>query len=509
MKATKRFASLLALLLAVMMLFAACGPAEETSSTADDANDESEISSIDETAEEDEQEDTAEESDKDTADKEDNKEDNNSKNNNSKNNPSKQPTTPTKPGVYKGFSESAEKGGNMYKSAPKGEVHILMWRKFHKSEQALVDQYQKLTGNKVKVTVTTEQEYPTKLVSMVSGGQSPDVICFSAGNFPGLVTKSLQPLQNKYFQLDSDCWNKTYMDAYKINGVYFGVAMPSSWSCEDCTYVTYYSPQILKKAGVKETPYQLYQKKQWNWETQNDIIRKVNAKGSTGLSLQSNDLFMLSAGEDFAKYDGKTYTNNLGNVKGNSLLTQAWMEVAQLKGDDCLTGWDLNNVQQGKVGLFTAISYGLYNEGDWFPSAFAKTLEAVPVAGPKGKTAYTPVRPKVWGVPKNAKNPEGAAYFLRYFLDTSEIPNGFDSTFHNNQFKKVYETITKSSAKKAVMHGWGVSDYVQSGTYSQICNALAATTPANITQQLNSKKGSVQTGITRANKDLARIKKAK
>ena len=180
------------------------------------------------------------------------------------------------------------------------------------------------------------------------------------------------------------------------------------------------------------------------------------------------------------------------------------MEAAELKQEEVLTGWDLTNVQQGKVGLFTAISYGLYNEGNWFQNNFAKNLEAVPVAGPTS-TTYTPVRPKVWGVPKKAKNPEGAAYFLRYFLDTSAL--NFDSTFHNKQFGEVYKIITKSSAKKTVMHGSGVADYVESGTYSKICNALVATSPQNITNQLNSKKGSVQTGIARANKDLARIKK--
>lgn len=498
MKAMKRFASLLALLLAVMMLFAACGPAEETGNASEDASDETTDVSSDVTDEE-----TQDESNPEDANE--SKEEDTSKDN-SKEDGKQDGNKPSKTGKKDGFSNSAEKAGTLYKNAPKKEVHVLMWRKFHKSEQLLVDQYQKLTGVKVKVTISSEREYPTKLVSMVSGGQSPDVVMFQSNNFPGLVTKSLQPLNEKYFQLDSDCWNKTYMDAYKINGVYFGVAMPNSWSCEDCTYVTYYSPAILKKCGIKETPYQLYKKGQWNWETQNDIVRKVNAKKLTGLSLQSTDMFMLSAGEDFTKYNGSKYTNRLDNVKGNSLLTKAWMEVAELQGDDCISGWDITNVQQGKVGLFTAISYGLYNEGDWFPTNFAKNLEAVPVAGPKGKTAYTPVRPKVWGVPKKAKNPEGAAYFLRYFLDVSEFNQ--DSTFHNSQFKTVFKEITKSSAKKTIMHGSGVCDYVESGNYSKICNALAGTSPANITQQLNSKKGSVQTGIARANKDLARIKKS-
>ncbi|MBE6760683.1 MAG: extracellular solute-binding protein [Ruminococcaceae bacterium] len=487
----KRFTSVLALLLAIMMIFAACG-GDETTSNASDNADQSDISSV---------ESDVESQPEDTGDETESNQTNTSKQT-QQTNPSKQPGTT---GKYDAFNNDQD--ANFIKNAPKGEVHVLMWRTFHKSEQLLVDQYQKLTGNKVKVTVTTESEYPTKLVSMVSGGNSPDVICFSAGNFPGLVTKALQPLQNKYFQLDSDCWNKNYMDAYKINGVYFGVAQPKSWSCEDCTYVTYYSPQILKNCGITTTPYQLYKDgkgNKWNWEKQKEIALAVKNKGFNGLSVQSMDMFMLSAGVDFAKYDGSKYTNQLGKVKGTDLLTKAWQEAAELKQKEALTGWDLTNVQQGKVGLFTAISYGLYNEGNWFQSSFAKGLEAVPVAGPTS-TTYTPVRPKCWGVPKKAKNPEGAAYFLRYFLDTSAF--NFSSTFHNKQFEEVYNIITSSSAKKTVMHGWGVSDYVESGTYSKICNALVATSPANINQQLNSKKGSVQTGIARANKDLARIKK--
>lgn len=498
MSVLKRFAGILAMLLAVMMIFAACGPAE-TSSNADETEEVSSEETL-ESEEATESEEEAEDNSSKTSSKKTNK-------TSSKKTSSKK-TSSQKSGSYNGFNDKTTDENSIYANAPKGEVHVLMWREYHKSEQLLVDQYQKLTGVKVKTTVTTESEYPTKLVSMVSGGNSPDVICFSAGNFPGLVTKSLQPLNTKYFQLDSNCWNKNYMDAYKINGVYFGVAMPSSWSCEDCTYVTYYSPQVLQNCGVTKDPYELYKKGEWNWETQNDIIRKVQAKGFTGLAVQSFDMFMLSAGQDFAEYtvkDGKsTYVNKLGSVTGNSLLTEAWMKVAELKGEDCITGWDLNSVQQGKVGLFTAISYGLYNEGNWFTNTFAKNLKAVPVAGPKGSASYTPVRPKVWGVPKKAKNPEGAAYFLRYFLDVSEFDQA--STFHNDNFKEVYLKITDSKAKKQVMHGWGVCDYVESGTYSKICNALVATTPANITQQLNSKKGSVQTGIARANKDLARIK---
>lgn len=487
MSMLKRFASLLALLLAVMMIFAACGPDNETPKpTGDDAD----VSS----------EETVESNESKTEETESKKENSSKKKESSK----KEDKEDAPAGSYTGFSESTEKGGSMYKNAPKGEVHVLMWRNYHKSEQLLIDQYEKLTGVKVKTTVSNQNDYPTKLVTMVSGNESPDVVMFQSNYFPGLVTKSLQPLKNKYFQLDSDCWNKAYMDAYKIYDNYFGVAMPASWSCEDCTYVTYYSPAVLQNCGIKEDPYELYKNGLWNWDKQIDIIRAVKAKGLTGLALQSNDMFMLSAGKDFVKYENNTYTNMLDNVTADSLLTEAWMKVAELNGEDCLVGWDIASVQQGKVGLFTAISYGLYNEGNWFTNDFAKTLKAVPVAGPTGGTAYTPVRPKVWGVPKKAKNPEGAAYFLRYFLDVSEFNQ--DTTFHNDNFKEVYKTITDSKAPKTVMHGSGVCDYVNYGTYTNICNDLTATIPANITTQIKSKAKTVNAGIGAANKDLARLK---
>jgi len=374
----------------------------------------------------------------------------------------------------------------------------------NKYEQDMIIQYQKLTGVQIETTVTTEGEYQTKLISMISEGNSPDVVFFTSREFPSTITKCLQPLNKNTFRLNSNCWNKKYMDAFKINDVYFGVAMPSTWSCEDLSYVTYYSPEILKKCGVTTMPIDLYQDGDWNWESQREIVYKLKNKGYVGLALQSYDLFMLSAGMDFVKYDGKLYTNLLGDVKDNKHLVNAWKEVSQLQSDGCLNSFDHILVQQGKVGIFTAVSYGMSKDSNWFSSAMAQKFQAVPVAGEKNWTRYTPVSPKCWGVPKRAKNPEGAAFFLRYFLDTSNYD--LSSTFYNKQFESVYKIINSSSTNKAVMYGFGVSDYVEPGTYSKMCNSLVTTTPANIVTNLNAKKSSVHTGLLRANKDIARIK---
>ncbi len=480
----KRVCSLIALMLAVMLMLTACGGEAETSSTPSTESKQQEETdgtpSNDETASV------------------------------SSDTPIVSDTSTVAPTTSGSGTASNSQGGTSWGKAPAGEVHVLMWRQYTKTEKALVDSYSKKTGVKIRTTLTTETEYPTKLVSLVSGGDSPDVICFSTRLFPGLAVKSAQPLNEKTFRLNDDCWYKTYMEPYKINGKYFGVAMNKAWNCEDCAYVTYYNPAVLRQCGVSAgaMPYDLYKQGKWNWDKQAEMANQVVKFGKgnySGLSVQSTDLFMHTAGADFVSYNGKEYKNNLGSVGGGSALTKAWKEVAELNANKLLTSWDLTNVQQGKVGLFSAIAYGLYNEGTWFDNVTGgyQSLQAVPMAGPAGSTAYIPVRPKVWGVAKRAKNAEGAAYFLRYFLDVKNF--NLSSTFYNAQFEKVYEIITSKTAKKSVIVGLGVVDYVKTNTYANLCGRLSRSSATNITTVLNSEKGEVNNGVNRANKDIAKM----
>ena len=131
-------------------------------------------------------------------------------------------------------------------------------------------------------------------------------------------------------------------------------------------------------------------------------------------------------------------------------------------------------------------------------------MEAVPVAGAKGSTAYVPVNPKTWGTAKKCKNPEGAAYFLRYWLDISNF--NISSTFYNTQFEEVYNIITSTSAKKGIKVGEGVADYVNTGKYGALCAELGNSTAANVFNVLQKQKGLLDAGIKRANADISRLK---
>lgn len=399
---------------------------------------------------------------------------------------------------------------NISASVKEKGVHILMWREYTASEQKQINDFQSKTGIKVRTTVTTEQEYSTKLVAMITGKDSPDVVCLGSRNFPGLITKSLQTLDANKFNLNDSAWYKKYMNEYRVGDKYFAAAMRGIWSVEDTNYVTYYNPTVLRECGITQMPYELYKDGNWNWAEQKKIALAVanhgKTKGYIGLAMQSYDMFMLSSGLDLVDYDPvkATFTNNIGSK--NEQLVAAWKEAAELNAAEATSEYDLVNFQQGKVGMFTAIAYGLYNESTWLDvknNASHKNMQAVPVAGPTQSTAYTPVRPKAWGVPKGAKNIQGAAYFIRYYLDPTTID--MSSTFYSDQYKEVFNIITAESAKKRVMNGQGIADYSSDGNYLKICNELNKATAASINTVLSEHKGTVNTGVNSANKALKRV----
>lgn len=492
---SKRWVSLLALMLSIVMLLTACGGSETPDASSDAAvsgeatgdgtgadaeNDATTSDSTTETASNASKQQTGNKTDKPS---------------------SKKPTGTTTTSGKTVFDKNIY--GNIPDSVVKKGIHLLMWRKLHGTELQAVEGFEKKTGMKVRVTVTTQADYQTKLVSLISGKDSPDVVVISPINFPAAITKSCIPLDPKVFRLDDDCWYKPYMDEYQINGKYYSVAMNKIWNCEDTNYVTYYLKSALKQANVTTTPYELYKQGKWDWAAQKQIAMKCKNAGIGGMSFTYEDAMMYSAGSRFVKYNGKQFSSNMDDPT----LAKAWRELASLREDGAVnSAYDLTGFQQGKVGLFVGIAYNMWKESEAMTlcKGGAKNAEAVPVAGPTQSSAYVPVRTKTWGVAKGAKNPEGAAYFLRYFLDVNNI--NFDEDFLHDQFRTVFNIITDKKAKKASASDQGIVAYVDKKAYTSLTWKLGQSTSAQIQTNINSQKALVDNSIKQANKDLKRVK---
>ncbi len=426
-----------------------------------------------------------------------------------------------KPGPSGGGSGSGGGKGNYtfaadpYSDIPasvKGStVDVLLWRDAQKVDTALVKAFEKKTGIKVNLITTANNSaaYATKLASLISAGNAPDVVNLGAANFPAWAITSLEPIDPEMFRLDDKFWNKNVMDQYKINGNYYGVSTAGSWYCDDTSYVTYYYPEKLKGMGVTQMPYDLYKAGKWNTDAVANLARKVHEKGNTyyGISIQTNTIsnpYMLAAGADFVKYNGKEYTSNLSNA---TVLKYQQM-LAQWYQDGLVTGWDSTGLANGTVGLFDAIAYGLYVDARWFTTlSDPGVLDAVPVAG-----NATPANAKLWGVGKGANNVEAAVYFIRFFIDpesfnyTDEFKS-MKATFEDDQMYEVWKIITAADRPHTENIAIGALTYYDTSAYGNLTSKLSTTTAANIKTVLDEYGATMKAACNKANKYLGRAQK--
>lgn len=415
----------------------------------------------------------------------------------------------------KNNTTAANKGKTKFESDPYSDipsnlkgttVSVLLWRTGEATDHALAEAFTKQTGIKVNlIEMTSNGGYATKLASLISANEAPDVCVINSDSFPGFAISSLEPLDENVFRLDDSIWDKSVMDTYKINGKYYGLSVAGSWYCCDTSYLTYYNPTALKANGIDTTPYQLWKAGKWNIDSMLEIARKFKAKNASyhGLSIQTNTVinpYMLSQGVDFVKYDGKTFSSNMSD----SVVLKANMNLADWYSEGLVEGWDSAGVGAGTVALFDAIAYGIYKEANWF-TVSTDSIEVVPVAG-----SYVVANSKLWGIPKGAKNAQAAAYFLRFFLDPDSFKytsyGSMGNTICTSQQYEVWQYLTAASTPKAANISRGVLNYYDSSSYGTLTTAINSTTSANIKTVLDSNKSMVEAACKRSNTNLKKVR---
>ena len=225
------------------------------------------------------------------------------------------------------------------------------------------------------------------------------------------------------------------------------------------------------------------------------------------------DAFLIETEEKLLVPTAKKVLSAGFNVyMDNPTVLKSWTNFANVTSSGEVTSWDYKNIAAGRVALFTSIAYQGFKvskvfrneKGEPTVQGGIENIECVPIAGPTQSTAYTPVMAKSWANPKGSKNPEGAAYFLRFFLDVSNTD--YENLFHNNQIKEVYNTICDRKAKKQITYEKGVVSFTNKDLYKNIVTELKFATPANIKQKLDSHKKTINAPIKQANNALSRIK---
>ena len=403
-------------------------------------------------------------------------------------------------------SESGDKtqtGGIDYDSLKGTTVSVLMWRALTEQEKATISAFEQKYSMKVNVEQAKSSAYLTKIASLVSTKNSPDVAVIPGGKgaqgaFPLGVASIFQPATITKQDFNDSFWNKEAMNAYAINGKpYAIVSSQTNWY--NNYEVLFYNADMFKADGIT-TPYTLWKQGKWNWDTLKSTAQEIKKKGHDyGLMVDQELNFLKSTGTAFIAYDGNKFTNNITNAK----VIDAWTFEAQLVKEQLMPvyGTATSSFTSGKCGMFVTNSWAM-RKGEVLATADFN-LECVPFPSPAGQEQVVGASHNLFSIPKGAKNPVGAGVFLRYFLDASN--NGkFSDIALSTQFEEIFNYTNQSNLKHSYSYCYGVVGYTNYKSLSNLLTSLHKASPEQVPTVLQQNKAVFDNAVNTTNKKLGK-----
>lgn len=382
----------------------------------------------------------------------------------------------TSTGGNKGTAGNENNSGNSGTNADtigktlKGStVNILVWYDVPKAEQSVIDAFTKKTGIKVKFVKVAQKNYLTTLASRVGSGASPDLACIIGDTYPTPIVRGLfSELDTKYFNLNNSAYAKDVMDAYKWQGKYYTVAYKGSMMGD--MYCVYFNKDMFEEKGV-ETPYEIWKRNpnEWTWKKFAELAKEMTYKTSDnqqifGVSIAYPQAVMLSYGTDLIKMTDNGLVNNTKDTK----LKEAWKAINELKTSQSMMRDNAhqNDLINKKVAMHVNGQW-LMQKASAYSTGMKEAWGVAPFPKQDGGEYYVPFRGTMWGVPKNAKNVEGAAACLDYWLNPV---NAESEVYASKECKEVHEWLWNQ--KKMPLMSEGILNFKKAGTSATIYGEL-------------------------------------
>lgn len=377
-------------------------------------------------------------------------------------------------------------------------VEYLMNRTITDNDKKLVANFEKKTGIKIKLTYAEYGSYGETVANRVAAKNAPDIINGERIAYPNGFISLCEPLDAETFKLDDPFWDKESMKGSLLRGKYYGVISTKS-VYYDARMIMINVPllkQILGNDYNTKSPRALWKSGKWDLEALYDLSTTIKDAGYTPITYISQYDFALASGQDLVKYDGTKFTSNLSNTD----LRKAWEWFNNFRNSTgYLEEYNQNNFLAKKDVMFINTVYNSYNKNSIAGMASFE-VDAVPVPGVKGVT-NAPCDYRTYSIAKGAKNPVGAAYFLRYLLDSE---NTFEKSEAVNN--NVWETATYVSQKlpKTFEFSSSVLKYISDSAEAQVRTELLtakqmSTAFAKIENQINN-------AVSRVNSSVLKVK---
>ena len=304
--------------------------------------------------------------------------------------------------------------------------------------QKAIDQFTKETGIKVEYIQEDYYDYATTLATKIASDESPDIVRLR--DLDPAIIKMLKPLGEVDYDFSDQAWDHDAMYQYQFNGNQYAVALDNTPYFQPL--IMYYNKSLVSQFGL-EDPYQLWKDGKWTWDKCMELTSTFLSKAGDqyyGMSMVTGSDYAYSLGTSFISYEPEK--NQYVSHMEDATLVKGWQYVAQnvKKGLIMEEIYRNNDFESGLLLFFNDASISARTTHFNFRH-FKKqgTLGTVPMPSVEGQDTYYQMllENEAYGIAAGSKNPLGAAYFLRFFLDSAHYD--MDTFYCDAQAAEVVE----------------------------------------------------------------------
>lgn len=296
----------------------------------------------------------------------------------------------------------------------------------------LMKKFTQKYGIQVEWVTYNEGEYASKIISQIAAGSSPDIVICN-GTFPTAVGMA-QELPS-YFNLNDGFWDKRVSEDLSVDGKYYFTNAINSIIINQSALI--FNRNVFAKTGVT-TPEEYYEQGKWTWENLQKCCENLVKAGYKGILLSMSSCTLArQMGVPFISYDPST--GKFKNNATNQTFVDAFTYEQSLIDKKLASREHSQNFLGGEYGMIFFGDFDLKANGRLKEMAPSE-IGAVPLpTSYKGQTLeYNLGGGRGYGVARGSKNPEGAYYVLRYYLDVNNYLAEGVNVFANKALEGYY-----------------------------------------------------------------------
>lgn len=315
----------------------------------------------------------------------------------------------------------------------------------------LVSEFEKKYGG--KVTIVTEADNETNVFTMIAAGNIPDRISLNSARITTYLQKAILQPVDQYLDSKDPIFDKGINETCTWRGNVYGLGDKAVWKG------IMYNKALFENNGIK-TPYDSFKEGSWNWKSFKESALKLTQDTNRDGQV---DIFGFATGivdyYNFMKMNGGdlySFVRTKTPKIDVTIKDPKSIEGIQFFQDGLVKDKSFYIAKNALDDFYNQKAAMVYTDAArpaFLPATAKFEWDFAPFpVGPQGDKNLQPGTLGRYGIPKGAKNPEGAAAYM--YLSAK-----LTLQMREKNWKPFYEKANKSSRWDEILK-WGENIYI-------------------------------------------------